>query len=142
LKERPSSNGKVGAIGFCSGGRQAYLAASQVKEVSAVVDCWGVAVVPDDRFTVCEDRPVAPIETTADIRVPVLGIFGNDDKSPSPAEVGRIETELRRHRKFYEIYRYHGAGHGFWTTTSANYRAEQAQDSWLKATQFFTENLT
>ena len=75
LKEQPGSNGKAGCIGFCSGGRQAYLAASQVGEIDAAVDCWGGAVIPDERFSVNEDRPTSPFEATGDIRVPLLGIF-------------------------------------------------------------------
>jgi len=48
LRAQPNSNGKVGVIGFCSGGRQAYLAACRSADLDAVVDCWGGSVVVDD----------------------------------------------------------------------------------------------
>src|SRR5437899_125570 len=40
LRGQPHCNGKVGVIGFCSGGRQAYLAACRIVNLDAVVDCW------------------------------------------------------------------------------------------------------
>jgi carboxymethylenebutenolidase len=142
LKEQPSSNGKVGCIGFCSGGRQAYLAASQVQEIDAAVDCWGGAVIPDDRFSQNELRPVSPFAATKDIRVPLLGIFGNDDVFPKPEEVDTIEAALQEHGKTYEFHRYDGAGHGFWANDRASYRVEQTQDSWKKTLDFLERTLT
>src|SRR6266700_949763 len=41
LRAQPHSNGKVGVIGFCSGGRHAYLAACMLPGIDALVDCWG-----------------------------------------------------------------------------------------------------
>lgn len=141
LKEQPSSNGRAGCIGFCSGGRQAFLAASQVAEVDAAVDCWGGSVIPDERFPVGEERPVSPIEATKDIHVPLLGIFGNDDVYPPPAEVDTIEAQLQEHGKEYAFHRYDGAGHGFWNNASPAYRPEQTQDSWEKVMAFFGRTL-
>lgn len=142
VKQQPTSNGKVGAIGFCSGGRQAYLVASQVDDVDAAVDCWGGAVIPDERFSVNEDRPISPFAATKDIHMPLLGIFGNDDQFPTPEQVNQIEEELKRHGKDYEFYRYDGAGHGFWAWHMPSYRVEQTQDSWGKVIAFFEKHLT
>jgi len=141
LKEQPSSNGKVGCIGFCSGGRQAYLAASQSTEMDAAVDCWGGAVVPDERFSVGDDRPISPFGATKDIHMPLLGIFGNDDQFPPPAQVDQIEAELIAHGKEYEFHRYDGAAHGFWANATPGYRAEQTQDSWRKVLDFYKRHL-
>ena len=44
LRSLPSSNGKVGVIGYCSGGRQSVLAACNV-DLDAAVDCYGAFVV-------------------------------------------------------------------------------------------------
>src|SRR5579884_4316614 len=52
LKALPTSNGKVGIIGTCSGGRHAVLVASKVQGFNAVVDCWGGGVVqPKEQLT-------------------------------------------------------------------------------------------
>src|SRR3984885_7657270 len=39
LRALPTSNGKVGVIGYCSGGRQSVLAGCNL-DVNAVVDCY------------------------------------------------------------------------------------------------------
>ena len=42
LETMPIYNGKVGTIGFCSGGRQVYLTACNIDRIDAAVDCYGV----------------------------------------------------------------------------------------------------
>ena len=85
LKMQPYFSGKVGVIGSCSGGRQAFLYACKTDSIDACVDLWGGRVVQaeEDRP---EKQPVPPIEFTKDLSCPVLGIFGNEDRSPSPPE--------------------------------------------------------
>jgi pimeloyl-ACP methyl ester carboxylesterase len=57
-------------------------------------------------------RPVALIDYTAQLAAPLLGLFGNDDTHPSPAQVDQHEAELKLHGKAYESHRCDGAGHG------------------------------
>jgi carboxymethylenebutenolidase len=141
LKALPSSNGKVGIIGSCSGGRHALLAASRVPGFDAVVDLWGGGVIAaQDELS--PSRPVAPIDHTADLAAPLLGIFGNDDSHPSPAQVDLHEAELERHGKAYDFYRYDGAGHGFFYYHWPIYRPEQAMDGWEKVFTFFGSHLS
>ncbi len=93
IKALPSSNGKVGIIGTCSGGRHAYLTACRAPGFDGIVDCWGGAVVmAPDQLTA--KRPVAPIDCTKALPCPILGLFGNDDKGPSPEQVNQHEEEL------------------------------------------------
>src|SRR5437762_3447242 len=73
---------------------------------------------------------VAPVDLTDQMSAPLLGIFGNDDTRPKPAEVDRTEEALRKHNKTYEFHRYDGAGHGFFNWSAAAYRQEQARDGW------------
>ena len=140
LKSLPTSNGKVGIIGTCSGGRHAVLVASRVAGFDAVVDLWGGGVVASkDQLT--PQRPVAPIDYTKDLNAPLLGIFGNDDQSPTPAAVDEHEAALKQHGKSYEFHRYDGAGHGFFYYDRAAYRQEQAVDGWKKVFAFFGTHL-
>ena len=140
LKALPYSNGKVGIIGTCSGGRHSVLVASSVQGFDAVVDCWGgrVVMAAED---LTPQMPVAPIDLTSQLSCPILGLFGNDDQGPTPAQVDQHEEELKKHGKTYEFHRYDGAGHGFWYYHRPNYRPEQAMDSWEKAIEFFGRNL-
>ena len=140
LSSLPYSSGKVGIIGMCSGGRHAFLAGCSIKGLSAAVDCWGGGVV-----TAKEDltpaRPVAPIDLTSRLSCPLMGIFGNDDKSPTPQQVDIHEAELKKHNKDYVFHRYDGAGHAFWSYDREAYRPVQAMDSWAKVFEFFNKHL-
>src|SRR6516225_3136939 len=141
LTARPASNGKVGIIGTCSGGRHALLAASRVPGFAAVADLWGGGVIaaPEE---LSPARPVAVIDYTADLAAPLLGLFGNDDRHPSPGQVDQHEEELKRHGKRYEFHRYDGAGHGFFYYHTPMYRPEQAMDGWAKVFDFFGRQLS
>ncbi|HLI14683.1 MAG TPA: dienelactone hydrolase family protein [Acidimicrobiales bacterium] len=140
LKARPTCSGKVGVMGSCSGGRHALLVASRLAGFDAVVDLWGgnVVMAPDQ---LTPARPVAPIDYTKDLACPLLGLFGNDDQSPSPEQVDQHEAALRQHGKRYEFHRYDGAGHGFFYYHTPAYRPEQAMDGWGKVFRFLAENL-
>ena len=85
--------------------------------------------------------PVAPIDLTAGLSAPLLGLFGNDDSHPSPAQVDLHEAELKRHGKDYEFHRYDGAGHAFFYYQAPIYRPEQAMDGWEKIFDFFGRKL-
>jgi carboxymethylenebutenolidase len=142
LRAQPYANGKVGVIGFCSGGRHTYLAACRLDGVDAAVDCWGGNVVVDDPSALTAQRPVAPIDLTERMTAPLLGIFGNDDANPNPDQVNRTEDALKRLGKNYEIHRYDGAGHGFFAVDRPGYRSEQATDAWRKVFAFYERYLS
>ena len=140
LKALPASSGRVGIIGTCSGGRHAVLTASSVSDFDAIADLWGGRVVMEPS-ELTPRQPVAPLDLTKDLHAPLLGLFGNDDKSPTPAQVDRHEAELKKHGKAYEFHRYDGAGHGFFYYDRPAYRAEQAMDGWAKIFAFFAKHL-
>ncbi len=140
LKALPTSNGKAGIIGTCSGGRHALLAASRLAGFDAVADLWGGGVVMAEE-DLSEARPVAPIDYTADLTAPLLGIFGNDDRYPPPDQVNLHEEELKRLGKEHEFHRYDGASHGFFYYQAPMYRPEAAMDGWEKIFSFFGRHL-
>ncbi|MHB1988698.1 MAG: dienelactone hydrolase family protein [Acidimicrobiales bacterium] len=128
-------SGKVGVIGYCSGGRQAFLAACSL-DIDAAVDCYGGFVVGEPP----EGMPlkVTPIVHLADqLHCPLLGLFGNEDKYPSPAQVDELEQELKRVGATYEFHRYDGAGHGFFGVDKTMYRPEAAADGWERIFGFY-----
>jgi len=138
LVSRPYSNGKVGIIGMCSGGRHAFLAGCKVEGLNAAVDCWGGGVISPNPTPA---QPVAPIDLTEQLSCPLLGIFGNDDRFPSPEQVDQHEEELKKYGKDYTFHRYDGAGHAFWSHDRDAYRPVQAMDSWGKVFEFFNKHL-
>ena len=141
LKAQPQSNGKVGVTGPCSGGRHAVLVASSVPGFDAVVDLWGGGVVAAPE-QLNEKRPVAVIDLTSQLTAPILGIFGNDDTGPSPAQVNQHEATLKEYGKTYQFHRYDGAGHGFFNYFSPmQFRSQQATDAWNKLFAWFDQYL-
>lgn len=140
LKSLPYSNGKVGTIGGCSGGRHAFLVACRTQGFGAAVDLWGGRVIASaEELTTAQ--PVAAFDYTKDLSCPLLGLFGNDDQNPTPEKVNQLEEELKKHRKDYEFHRYDGAGHAFWSYDRAAYRPEQAMDAWNRTFAFFAKHL-
>jgi carboxymethylenebutenolidase len=140
LQALPYVTGKVGIFGTCSGGRHAFLTACRVQGFAALIDCWGGRVVmsPEE---LTPNQPVAPVDYVSDLSCPILGLFGNEDRSPSPEQVDQLEAALRQHGKSYEFHRYPGAGHGFFYYHRPSYRPEQAMDGWSKIWAFLERYL-
>lgn len=141
LIAQPDSNGKVGIIGPCSGGRHALLVASKVPDFNAVIDLWGGGVIAKAE-ELTPTRPVSVVELTANLNAPLLGLFGNDDQYPTPELVNQHEAELQRHGKSYEFHRYDGASHGFFYHHTPMHRPEAAMDGWEKVFAFFGQHLS
>jgi carboxymethylenebutenolidase len=140
LRSQPQHNGKVGIIGFCSGGRQVFLSACRLSGIDAAVDCWGGGVTAKgDDLTA--RQPVAPIDFTADLGCPLLGLFGNEDQRPSPADVNETEEVLKRNNKTYEFHRYDNAGHGFFAVDRPSYRQEAAVQGWQEVFKWYGKHL-
>src|ERR1700747_36660 len=105
------ANGKVGVIGYCSGGRQSVLAAVSLP-LDAAVDCYGAFVVGSPPEGMArEGRPL--VDKTPQLSCPLLGLFGADDQHPSPEQVAELEKALQEAGKTYEFHSYEGAGHAF-----------------------------
>jgi carboxymethylenebutenolidase len=142
LRSQPHANGKVGIIGFCSGGRHTYLTACLSPGFDAAVDCWGGGVIVDETTKVNAKRPLVPIDQTEKLNCPILGIFGNNDKNPSPDHVNQTEDVLKKLGKNYEFHRYDGVGHGFFNVPRPAYGPEQATDAWKKIFAFYDKYLS
>jgi carboxymethylenebutenolidase len=140
LRALPYLNGKVGIIGYCSGGRQSYLAACTLRGIDAAVDCYGggVAAKPEE---LTSRQPVAPIELTRELQCPLLGLFGVEDTRPSPADTALTEQALQKFGKTYEFHTYENAGHAFFAVDRPQYRQAAAVDGWQKVFGFFGKHL-
>jgi carboxymethylenebutenolidase len=139
LKAQPGANGKVGVIGYCSGGRQTYLVACNLDVDAAVVCYGGGVVVTPDQLT--PERPVAVIDMTKDLRCPMLGLFGVNDANPSPQHTARMEEELKAHGKTYRFHTYDDAGHAFFWVERPSYNAEASRQGWHEIWDFYGEYL-
>jgi carboxymethylenebutenolidase len=141
LHAQANNNGKVGVFGTCSGGRQAFLVACRSDGFDAAVECWGGRVVMAEA-DLNDKYPVAPIDYTEDLSCPLLGLFGEEDRNPTPEQVALHEAELKKHGKEYEFHMYPDAGHGFFYYHSPAYRQQQAVDGWQKIFTFLEKHLS
>ncbi|MGH9021243.1 MAG: dienelactone hydrolase family protein [Acidimicrobiales bacterium] len=140
LRSQAAANGKVGVIGYCSGGRQSVLSACSL-DLDACVDCYGAYVVG----TAPEAFPIrvtslAPL--LANLSCPLLGLFGGDDQYPSPEQVEELRGLLTAHAKEFEFHSYDGAGHAFFSVDRPAYRPEAATDAWDKIWEFLGRHLS
>jgi carboxymethylenebutenolidase len=139
LKSLPNSNGKVGTIGYCSGGRQSFLAAVSL-DLDAAVDCYGAFVVGNPP----EGMPlkIGPIvDKTPNLSCPLLGLFGEEDHYPSPEHVAELADALKAAGKTYEFYSYPNTGHSFFSVNRPAYRVEAANEGWERIFAFYGKYL-
>jgi carboxymethylenebutenolidase len=137
LRELATSNGRVGVIGYCSGGRQSVLAACHL-DLDAAVNCYGAFVTgtpPEGsgRTNLVDQLP--------HLRAPLLGLFGAEDQYPSPENVAELRDILAAHGKEFEEHTYDGAGHAFFAVDRAAYRVAAANDGWNRIEAFYAKHL-
>jgi len=118
---------KIGTIGFCMGGALSLYAASKNPNVAACVVFYGVhpSIKPD----------------LANLKAPVLGIYGAKDDFVNAEVVKALDEELTRLGKRHEFHTY-PAGHAFFNDTGKNYNAAAAADAWQRAMTFLKRELS
>ena len=125
---------KIGIVGYCVGGRITYLAATSCPGLSAASVYYGgrilVPMPPDSNGP-------APIDRTGNIKIPVMGNFGETDANPTPADVAQIETALQAAGVTYDFKMYPGAGHGFNCNERPDYREDAAADALARTLAWF-----
>jgi carboxymethylenebutenolidase len=139
LRSLKVSNNRVATIGYCSGGRQSFLAACSLP-LDAAVDCYGAFVVN----TPPEGMPmkVGPVAHLApQLSCPLLGLFGAEDQFPGPDEVAELDRILTEAGKPHEFHTYENAGHAFFCVDRPAYRPEAALEGWARIGEFFGTHL-
>jgi carboxymethylenebutenolidase len=142
LRALPGATGKIGAIGFCSGGRHTLLFACSSSKVDAAVDCWGGFIHradPDHESS--SARPKAPLDMVGQLHCPLFGVFGIEDQNPPP----EMEAELKKRgaaaNKNVTTKIFPAAGHAFLADYRPSYREGPAHELWRDTTEFFGRHL-
>ncbi len=119
---------RVGSIGWCFGGRQSLMLALADPKLAAAVIYYG--------------SPVTDAEQLKRIKAPLLGIYGEADKSIPMEQVKEFDKALTEAGVRHEIHTYPGAGHAFANPTRSDaYKPEAASDAWKKTTAFLERYL-
>jgi carboxymethylenebutenolidase len=140
LRSLDGANGKIGVIGYCSGGRQSFLAACSL-DLDAAVDCYGAFVVNEPPSSMpASMKPILGL--APQLSCPLLGLFGAEDGYPGPEETAKLSAERDRLGKEHEFHTYEGAGHAFFSVDRPSYRQEAAVDGWGKVFDFFGHHLS
>ena len=126
---------KLAVTGFCWGGRVVWLYAAHNPALKAGVAWYGRLVGPTNAL-----QTKNPIDLVAELKAPVLGLYGGADDGIPVASVDKMRAALKAAGKPDEIVVYPETPHGFHADYRPTYRAEQAADGFKKLLAFFKAN--
>lgn len=126
----------IGIVGHCWGGRVAWLGACYLPVQACAVFYGGRIKLP-----LGQGNPPA-IDLAQQITCPVIGLFGNEDKNPTPEDVDDYAKALEAGGVLYEFHRYDGAGHAFQNfPTPERFNERASEDAWQKTLNFLARHL-
>jgi carboxymethylenebutenolidase len=126
---------KLAVTGFCWGGRIVWLYSAHNPNVKAGVAWYGRIVNPADPL-----HPKHPIDIAADLKAPVLGLYGGKDTGIPLDDVEKMRTALKAAGKPSEIVVYPDAPHGFYADYRPSYTKASADDGWKRLLEWFKQN--
>lgn len=140
VKTSPSVRAdRIGAIGFCMGGRMSVLAACHFpEEIRAVASFYGGGIASPRRFG---PAGTPPLQLAERLQARLRLFFGGRDPFIPLQEVRTIEARLKELGKDAEVFVYPDAEHGFFCDERSSYHAQAAQDAWRKTLELFQEVL-
>ncbi|WP_309638688.1 dienelactone hydrolase family protein [Methylibium sp.] len=124
---------KLGVVGYCWGGRAAWIYARHNPKVKAAVAYYGLL---DGMKS--DIKPQDPVDFASEIKVPVLGLYAGIDDFVKPAVIEQMRNGIAKSGSGSEIVVFPGVNHGFnadyrptYDKTAATYAAKLTRD-WLK----------
>jgi carboxymethylenebutenolidase len=126
---------RLGATGFCWGGRIVWLYAAHNPNLKAGVAWYGRIVSPPDPL-----HPKNPIDLAGSLKAPVLGLYGGADTGIPVETVERMRTALKDANKTAEIIVYPDTPHGFNADYRPTYRKDKAEDGWQRMLDWFKKH--
>ena len=126
---------RVGVTGFCWGGRVVWLYAAHSATLKAGVAWYG-------RLTgeMTPLQPKYPLDVAAELKAPVLGLYGGKDQGIPLADVEKMRAALAAAKSPSEIVVFPDADHGFNADYRPSYRAEDAKEGWRRCLAWFRKH--
>lgn len=126
---------RLGITGFCWGGRIAWLYAAHNPRLKAAVAWYGRLVGETSETT-----PRHPVSLAADLKAPVLGLYGGADQGIPVSSIDEMRAACKAAGKTCEIIVYPGTPHAFYADYRPSYRAEPAKDGWARMLAWFKQH--
>jgi carboxymethylenebutenolidase len=126
---------RVGVTGFCWGGRIVWLYSAHSTTLKAGVAWYGRLVGESTEL-----QPKYPIDVVADLKAPVLGLYGGKDQGIPLTDVEKMRTALAAVKNPSEIVVFPDAEHGFNADYRPSYRAEDAKEGWRRCLAWFRKH--
>jgi carboxymethylenebutenolidase len=126
---------RLGLTGFCWGGRIVWLYAAHSSHLKAGVAWYGRLVGPTDTL-----HPKNPMDLVAELKAPVLGLYGGADAGIPLDTIERMRQALKAAGNPSEIIVYPDAPHGFNADYRDSYRKEAATDGWRRMVEWFKQH--
>jgi carboxymethylenebutenolidase len=126
---------KLAVTGFCWGGRITWLYAAHNPDLKAAVAWYGPIDRPRTKL-----QPKYPIDLAADLKTPVLGLYGGADQGIPVESVEKMAAACKSAGKTCEIKIYPDTPHGFNADYRPSYRADQAKDGWARLLAWFKDH--
>lgn len=123
------------ATGFCWGGRAIWLYAAHSSALRAGAAWYGRLISAPTAL-----QPRNPIDVVAELKAPVIGLYGGKDAGIPVEHVEQMQAALKAARKPSEIHLYPEAQHGFNADYRPSYDPGAAKDGWTKMLAFFEAN--
>jgi carboxymethylenebutenolidase len=127
--EKETKARRIFVLGFCFGGRAAFLSSAEVPGLAGVVGFYGRL-----RKREGENWPVAPEEARR-MSAPVLGLFGGDDASIPASDIAAFDSALTKAKVKHHLETYPGAPHSFFDRTFSEHKKE-CDDAWRRVLAF------
>jgi len=137
-KKHPAARSdRIGITGFCRGGMYTLLYSAYNHEVKAAV-AWYGQIKPEKKAGI---RTVGPLDLAAQIKTPILGLYGAEDLGIPVADVRAMEAAVKASGGTAEFILYTGAPHAFFADYRPSYRPDAAKDAWNRCVTWFTRYL-
>ena len=123
---------RLAVTGFCRGGRNTWMYDAHNPALKAAVAWYGPIKGQPSPI-----QPTNPGDIAADLKAPLLGMYGGQDTGISVADVQAAAAKAKAAGKTVEIVVYPDAPHGFHADYRPSYRKADAEDGWAKMLAWF-----
>jgi carboxymethylenebutenolidase len=131
-KSQGGDTNRLGIMGFCRGGRTVWLYSTHNPNLKAGVAFYGTLADPENDIW-----PKNALSLAAQVKEPVLGLYGAEDAGIKVADVKEMEARLKAADKTAQFHIFDGAPHGFHADYRPSYREQQAKQAWGELENWF-----